>query len=89
MRKKNFPLERFRQDEFITSLACPLSHSIYFSVSGPVNISTKAKLVAPGLIAAGTVSLTSTEMYFEVDEDDAEYKKIDPEVGVYFIVDNY
>ncbi|XP_041968935.1 neurobeachin isoform X2 [Aricia agestis] len=50
---------------------------------GPVNISTKAKLVAPGLVAPGTVSLTSTELYFEVDEDDPEYKKIDPEVLKY------
>ncbi|OWR53440.1 neurobeachin like protein, partial [Danaus plexippus plexippus] len=48
-------------------------------VSGPVNISTRARLVAPGLAAPGTVSLTSTEMYFEVDEEDPEYKKIDPE----------
>ncbi|KOB68398.1 Neurobeachin [Operophtera brumata] len=48
--------------------------------TGPVNISTKAKLVAPGLVAPGTVSLTSTELYFEVDEDDPEYKKIDPEI---------
>lgn len=49
--------------------------------AGPVNISTKARLVAPGLVAPGTVSLTSTELYFEVDEEDPEYKKIDPEVG--------
>ncbi|GBP72415.1 Neurobeachin [Eumeta japonica] len=48
-------------------------------LTGPVNISTKAKLVAPGLVAPGTVSLTSTELYFEVDEEDSEYKKIDPE----------
>nr|XP_032522853.1 neurobeachin isoform X3 [Danaus plexippus plexippus] len=52
-------------------------------VSGPVNISTRARLVAPGLAAPGTVSLTSTEMYFEVDEEDPEYKKIDPEVLKY------
>ncbi|XP_026328148.1 neurobeachin isoform X4 [Hyposmocoma kahamanoa] len=52
-------------------------------LTGPVNISTKAKLVAPGLVAPGTVSLTSTELYFEVDEDDPEYKKIDPEVLKY------
>lgn len=50
--------------------------------SGPVNISTKARLVAPGLVAPGTVSLTSTELYFEVDEEDPEYKKIDPEVRI-------
>ncbi|CAK1589359.1 unnamed protein product [Parnassius mnemosyne] len=49
-------------------------------LTGPVNISTKAKLVAPGLVAPGTVSLTSTELYFEVDEEDPEFKKIDPEI---------
>ncbi|XP_061716786.1 neurobeachin isoform X12 [Cydia pomonella] len=52
-------------------------------LTGPVNISTKARLVAPGLVAPGTVSLTSTELYFEVDEEDPEYKKIDPEVLKY------
>ncbi|XP_049878270.1 neurobeachin, partial [Pectinophora gossypiella] len=52
-------------------------------LTGPVNISTKARLVAPGLVAPGTVSLTSTELYFEVDEDDPEFKKIDPEVLKY------
>ncbi|XP_048481207.1 neurobeachin isoform X5 [Plutella xylostella] len=52
-------------------------------LTGPVNISTKAKLVAPGLTAPGTVSLTSTELYFEVDEEDPEYKKIDAEVLKY------
>ncbi|XP_034836250.1 neurobeachin isoform X5 [Maniola hyperantus] len=52
-------------------------------LTGPVNISTRAKLVAPGLTAPGTLSLTSTELYFEVDEEDPEYKKIDPEVLKY------
>lgn len=49
--------------------------------AGPVNITTKAKLVAPGLVAPGTVSLSATELYFEVDEEDPEYKKTDPEVS--------
>lgn len=49
--------------------------------TGPVNISTKAKLVAPGVVAPGMVSITSTELYFEVDEDDPEFKKIDTEVS--------
>ncbi|XP_069686520.1 neurobeachin isoform X3 [Periplaneta americana] len=52
-------------------------------LTGPVNISTKARLVAPGVVAPGTVSITSTELYFEVDEDDAEYRRIDPEVLKY------
>lgn len=51
---------------------------------GTVNISTKAKLIAPGLVAAGIVSITNNELYFEVDEDDEEFKKIDSEVSVCF-----
>ncbi|KAJ6638678.1 Neurobeachin, partial [Pseudolycoriella hygida] len=52
-------------------------------LTGPVNISTKAKLVAPGLVAPGTVSITTTEMYFEVDEDSNDFQKIDAEVLKY------
>lgn len=52
-------------------------------LTGPVNISTKAKLIAPGLVARGTVSITSTEMYFEVDEDCEEFQKIDADVLKY------
>lgn len=37
--------------------------------------------MAPGITAPGIVSITSTELYFEVDEDDPEYKKLDPEVS--------
>ncbi|KAF5296936.1 hypothetical protein FQR65_LT10087 [Abscondita terminalis] len=49
-------------------------------LTGPVNISTKAKLIAPGIVAPGMVSVTSTELYFEVEEEDDEFKKIDTEV---------
>ncbi|XP_014250382.1 neurobeachin isoform X2 [Cimex lectularius] len=52
-------------------------------LTGPVNMSTKAKLIAPGIVAPGTVSITSTELYFEVDEDDEEFKKLDTEVLKY------
>ena len=55
-------------------------------ISGPVNISTKARLIAPGVVAPGTVSITSTELYFEVDEDDGEYRRIDTEVGTHLII---
>ena len=48
---------------------------------GPVNLSSRAKLIAPGVAASGTLSITSAELYFEVDEDDADFQKIDPEVG--------
>ncbi|XP_043255963.1 neurobeachin [Colletes gigas] len=52
-------------------------------LTGPVNISTKGKLIAPGIVAPGIISVTSTELYFEVDEDDPEFKKIDTEVLKY------
>ncbi|XP_059484361.1 neurobeachin isoform X4 [Neocloeon triangulifer] len=52
-------------------------------LTGPINISTKAKLVAPGIVSSGMVSITSTELYFEVDEDDPEFKKLDAEVLKY------
>ncbi|XP_035904611.1 neurobeachin isoform X17 [Anopheles stephensi] len=52
-------------------------------LTGPVNISTKAKLIAPGLVAPGTMSITSTEMYFEVDEENGEFQQIDQEVLKY------
>lgn len=38
-------------------------------------------LVSPGIAASGTISITSSEVYFEVDEDHPEFKKIDPQVG--------
>ncbi|XP_046141368.1 neurobeachin isoform X8 [Osmia bicornis bicornis] len=52
-------------------------------LTGPVNITTKGKLIAPGIVAPGIISVTSTELYFEVDEDDPEFKKIDSEVLKY------
>lgn len=44
-------------------------------------MSAKAKLIAPGIVAPGIMSITSSELYFEVEEDDPEFKKIDPEVS--------
>lgn len=52
-------------------------------LTGPVNISTKARLVAPGVVVAGTISITATEMYFEVDEENEEFLKSDSEVLKY------
>lgn len=52
-----------------------------------MNISTKAKLIAPGIVAPGIVSITSAELYFEVDEEEEEYKKVDTEVSELVIQD--
>ncbi|XP_045149935.1 neurobeachin [Echinops telfairi] len=48
------------------------------NLAGPVVLSTQAQLIAPVVVAKGTLSITTTEIYFEVDEEDAAFKKIDP-----------
>ena len=52
-----------------------------------MNISTSAVLVSPGLAVKGTMSITASEVYFEVDEDNADYKKLEPQVRHNFFVD--
>ncbi|XP_053912340.1 neurobeachin isoform X2 [Cuculus canorus] len=54
-----------------------------FTSRGPVVLSTPAQLIAPVVVAKGTLSITTTEIYFEVDEDDLAFKKIDPKVLAY------
>uniref|UniRef100_A0A3P9KWT2 Neurobeachin n=1 Tax=Oryzias latipes TaxID=8090 RepID=A0A3P9KWT2_ORYLA len=47
------------------------------NLAGPVVLSTPAQLVAPVVVARGTLSITTTEIYFEVDEEDPTFKKTD------------
>ncbi|XP_068123171.1 neurobeachin isoform X9 [Hyperolius riggenbachi] len=53
------------------------------NLAGPVVLSTPAQLIAPIVVAKGTLSITTTEIYFEVDEEDPSFKKIDPKVLAY------
>ncbi|XP_034970550.1 neurobeachin isoform X3 [Zootoca vivipara] len=53
------------------------------NLAGPVVLSTPAQLIAPVVVAKGTLSITTTEIYFEVDEEDPAFKKIDPKVLAY------
>uniref|UniRef100_A0A673C2L9 Neurobeachin n=1 Tax=Sphaeramia orbicularis TaxID=375764 RepID=A0A673C2L9_9TELE len=53
------------------------------NVGGPVVLSSPAQLVAPVLVARGTLSITTTEIYFEVDEDDPAFKRVDSKVLAY------
>ncbi|XP_071125679.1 neurobeachin-like isoform X4 [Mytilus edulis] len=48
--------------------------------NGPVALSTPCKLIAPGVAIAGTMAITKSELYFEIDEDNEENKKHDPKV---------
>ncbi|XP_032419733.1 lipopolysaccharide-responsive and beige-like anchor protein isoform X1 [Xiphophorus hellerii] len=51
--------------------------------TGPVNLSTSAQLVAPAAVVKGTLSVTASELFFEVDEDDPSYKAVDPKILSY------
>uniref|UniRef100_A0A8C9TTE1 LPS responsive beige-like anchor protein n=1 Tax=Scleropages formosus TaxID=113540 RepID=A0A8C9TTE1_SCLFO len=53
------------------------------SLTGPVNLSTTAQLVAPALVVKGTLSITASEFYFEVDEEDPSFKNTDPKILAY------
>ncbi|XP_047579102.1 neurobeachin isoform X2 [Lutra lutra] len=70
------------QEKEIDNLAVPFLPKLFFS-RGPVVLSTPAQLIAPVVVAKGTLSITTTEIYFEVDEDDPTFKKIDTKVLAY------
>lgn len=53
------------------------------NVTGPVSLSSAAQLVAPSVVVKGTLSITSSELYFEVDEEDPGFRKIDPKILAY------
>uniref|UniRef100_A0A4W3I384 Neurobeachin n=1 Tax=Callorhinchus milii TaxID=7868 RepID=A0A4W3I384_CALMI len=53
------------------------------NMAGPVNFTTAVQLIAPVVVAKGTLSITSSELYFEVDEEDPSYKKLDPKILAY------
>lgn len=43
---------------------------------------TAAKLIAPGIVVPGTLSITNYELFFDADEDDPLYKEQDPKVTI-------
>uniref|UniRef100_A0A671KT22 Lipopolysaccharide-responsive and beige-like anchor protein n=1 Tax=Sinocyclocheilus anshuiensis TaxID=1608454 RepID=A0A671KT22_9TELE len=53
------------------------------NLTGPVNLSTSAHLVAPAVVVKGTLSITAQELYFEVDEEDPSFKNIEPKILAY------
>ncbi|XP_061638780.1 neurobeachin isoform X3 [Phyllopteryx taeniolatus] len=53
------------------------------NLGGPVALSSPAQLVAPGLVVRGTLSISTSEIYFEVDEDDPAFKRVSPKVLAY------
>ena len=54
-------------------------------IAGPIHYTTKCKLVCSVCVVGGTLSITSSEVYFEVDEADPVFKKLDQNVRVSFL----
>ena len=72
--------ERSQSGERKSRRACSLWPACVCLPAGPVNLSTSAQLVAPAAVVKGTLSITASELYFEVDEDEPSFKTIDPKV---------
>uniref|UniRef100_A0A8C9U6A5 LPS-responsive vesicle trafficking, beach and anchor containing n=1 Tax=Scleropages formosus TaxID=113540 RepID=A0A8C9U6A5_SCLFO len=53
------------------------------SPAGAVILSTDAHLVAPAATLRGTLSISASELYFEVDEEDPAFRRTDPQVLAY------
>ncbi|XP_062414153.1 neurobeachin a isoform X1 [Pungitius pungitius] len=70
------------QEKEIDNLAVRFRPRLFTS-KGPVVLSTPAQLVAPVVVARGTLSITTTEIYFEVDEEDPTFKNTDAKVLAY------
>ncbi|XP_071951821.1 neurobeachin-like isoform X2 [Antedon mediterranea] len=52
-------------------------------LEGAIVYSTKCSLVAPCVVVRGTLSITSSEVYFEVDEEEDQFKEIDSKILAY------
>uniref|UniRef100_A0A914GZ48 BEACH-type PH domain-containing protein n=1 Tax=Globodera rostochiensis TaxID=31243 RepID=A0A914GZ48_GLORO len=64
-------IEKWLKNE--SDLSEPIEELTTFSTSG--------KLIAPGLVIPGTISLTENDLFFDADEEHAIYKQQNPSVG--------
>ena len=64
-----------------SSLLKVFTHREKLCVAGVVAVTTKCQLVSPGGAINGTLSVTQNELYFEMDDDDEENRKIPQSVS--------
>lgn len=76
----NINVEPISKPFLVTTVLNTAKFSAPHLPKGPVVLSTPAQLVAPVVVARGTLSITTTEIYFEVDEEDPAFKNIDAKV---------
>ncbi|CAL8237809.1 unnamed protein product [Boreogadus saida] len=51
------------------------------NLGGPVVLSSPARLVCPLLEVSGTLSISTSQICFEVDQDDPAFARLDSQVG--------
>ena len=56
--------------------------SLSRDVSGHVVFTTLCHLIAPCVVAPGSLTVTSEAVFFAVDEENPEYQKLDPKVSL-------
>lgn len=78
--QQQLPSSDFMEDSELAQLD---DKDLETEFASPINVSTKSRLIAPGLVVPGIMSITSSELYFEVDEEDSEYQKVDDTVLKY------
>lgn len=58
-------------------------------VSGHVVFTSSCHMIAPCVVAPGTLTVTSEALFFTVDEENPEYQKLDPKVSPFFVALNF
>jgi hypothetical protein len=85
LKQLNSSNNRFMSD--FSSANAPTNDQLHISdveleqeISGPIHYTTKCKLVCSVCVVSGTLSITTNELYFEVDESDSCFKNLDQSV---------
>ena len=63
--------------------------SLARDVSGHVIFTSSCHLIAPCVVAPGTLTVTSEALFFTVDEENPEYQKLDPKVSPFLSLVDY
>lgn len=73
---------------YILVLTVTWTHFLYLEpfnltfmiVLGPIVLTVECSMLAPGVVLPGNLTLTTSTLYFTIDDDNEETKKIDPQV---------
>nr|CAD2136004.1 unnamed protein product [Meloidogyne enterolobii] len=68
-------IERLIREEENSNSVNATGNAASENKNGQSTFSTFAKLIAPGVIVPGTITLTGSDLYFDADEDDQSFKQ--------------